>query len=44
MRRPGTCGLEDIGWSSWGMLQGLREMGTWALRLGARRIARARVK
>lgn len=23
MRRPGACGLEEIGWSSWGKLQGL---------------------
>lgn len=23
MRRPGACGLAEIGWSSWGKLQGL---------------------
>lgn len=25
MRRPGACGLEEIGWRSWGRLQGLKQ-------------------
>lgn len=33
MRRPGACGLEEIGWSSWGRLRGLHlgngAVGSW---------------
>lgn len=38
MRQRGACGLEEIGWSSWGRLRGLNIMGEGgAPRLGARR-------
>lgn len=33
---PGTCGLEDIGWSSWGVLQGLRENGDVGSEVGSK--------
>lgn len=36
MRRPGTCGLEDIGGSSWGVLQGLRENGDVGSEVGSK--------
>lgn len=47
MRQRGACGLEEIGWSSWGRLRGLNIMGEGgAPRLGARRYrpCRSRVR
>lgn len=46
MRRPGPCGLEEIGCSSWGKLQGLnvREWGDWLLGRGQDAIAQAGVE